>query len=203
VVDGHSKKEKIPIDNEPKGKKLVDSRLGKKKDMKKCIKKIVYYKSDMSTSLTTLQKEDSSTKHKMVKISFNYTPLYYSCISCSSNARLLSTLLGKRPHFGGEYYSWWSHKMCSHLFLLHPCIWDIVEIVFNIPDVDDENYNQIEVELIHRNAQATTILLASLCRKEHNKVNSLENAKEIWDTLCIAHERKLDDKNHQDGSHRG
>jgi hypothetical protein len=34
-----------------------------------------------------------------------------------------------------------------------------------IPDVDDENYNGLEVEeLIHLNFQATTVLLASLCR---------------------------------------
>jgi hypothetical protein len=43
-------------------------------------------------------------------------------------------------------------------------------------------------EQIHKNAQATTVLLASLCKDEYNKVNSLNNAKEIWDTLKISHE---------------
>jgi hypothetical protein len=28
----------------------------------------------------------------------------------------------------------------------------------------------------------------SLCREEYNKVNGLDNAKEIWDTLKNAHE---------------
>ena len=32
------------------------------------------------------------------------------------------------------------------------------------------------------------MLLASLCRDEYNKVSSLDNAKEIWDTLKISHE---------------
>jgi hypothetical protein len=32
------------------------------------------------------------------------------------------------------------------------------------------------------------MLLVSLCRKECNKVSGLDNAKEIWDTLKIAHE---------------
>jgi hypothetical protein len=41
---------------------------------------------------------------------------------------------------------------------------------------------------IHKNAQATTVLLASLCRDEYNKVSGLENAKQIWDTLKISHE---------------
>jgi hypothetical protein len=43
-------------------------------------------------------------------------------------------------------------------------------------------------EQIHKNAQATIVLLASLCRDEYNKVSGLDNAKEIWDTLKIAHE---------------
>jgi hypothetical protein len=41
--------------------------------------------------------------------------------------------------------------------------------------------------MIHKNAQATTVLLASLCREEYNKVSGLDNAKEVWDTLKIAH----------------
>jgi hypothetical protein len=42
-------------------------------------------------------------------------------------------------------------------------------------------------EQIHKNAQATTILLASLCRDEYNKVSGLDNDKQIWDTLKISH----------------
>jgi hypothetical protein len=43
-------------------------------------------------------------------------------------------------------------------------------------------------EQIHKNAQATNVLLASLCRDEYNKVSGLDNAKQIWDTLKISHE---------------
>jgi hypothetical protein len=43
-------------------------------------------------------------------------------------------------------------------------------------------------EQIHKNAQATTVLLASLCRDEYNKVSGLDNAKQICDTLKISHE---------------
>jgi hypothetical protein len=42
--------------------------------------------------------------------------------------------------------------------------------------------------MIHKNTQATTVLLASLCRAEYNKVSGLDHAKEIWDTLKISHE---------------
>ena len=43
-------------------------------------------------------------------------------------------------------------------------------------------------EQIHKNAQATTILLASLCRDEYHKVSGLDNTKQIWDTLKISYE---------------
>jgi hypothetical protein len=41
-------------------------------------------------------------------------------------------------------------------------------------------------EQIHKNAQAITVLLASLCREEYHKVGGLDNAKQIWDTLNVA-----------------
>jgi hypothetical protein len=47
----------------------------------------------------------------------------------------------------------------------------------HILDNDDENYNAIDAqEMIHKNVQATTVLLASLCREEYNKVSGLDNA---------------------------
>jgi hypothetical protein len=55
--------------------------------------------------------------------------------------------------------------------------------------VGDKGYDSDEVAQIqHFNSQATTILIASLCREEYNKVQGLKSAKEIWDVLKIAHE---------------
>jgi hypothetical protein len=55
--------------------------------------------------------------------------------------------------------------------------------------VGDKGYDSDEVAQIrHFNSQATTILLASLCREEYNKVQGLKSAKEIWDVLKTAHE---------------
>jgi hypothetical protein len=53
----------------------------------------------------------------------------------------------------------------------------------------DSSDNHIFInEQIQKNVQATTVLLASLCRDEYNKVSGLDNAKQIWDTLKISHE---------------
>jgi hypothetical protein len=109
----------------------------------------------------------------------------YSCIPFNFNAHLLSIPLGKPPHFDGQDYSFWSHKMCSHLFSLHPSIWEIVENGMHFDSTDNPVFIN---EQIHKNAQATTVLLSSLCRDEYNKVSGLDNTKQIWDTLKISHE---------------
>jgi hypothetical protein len=83
----------------------------------------------------------------------------------------------------------WSDNMRHHLTSLHASIWDIVEFGAQVPSVGDEGYDSDEVAQIrHFNSQATTILLASLCREEYNKVQGLKSAKEIWDMLKTAHE---------------
>jgi hypothetical protein len=75
--------------------------------------------------------------------------------------------------------------MRSHLFSLHPSIWEVVENGMQFDSSDNPIFIN---EQIHKNAQATTVLLASLCRYEYNKISGLDNAKQIWDTLKISHE---------------
>jgi hypothetical protein len=171
--------------NEPRDDKPTD--LGsshKKRDGKKKrrIKKIIYYDSDTSSSSPRDDDGDDSSKKKPVNQNYSFD---YSRILFNSNAHLLSISLGKPPHFDGEDYSFWSHKMCSHLFSLHPSIWEIVENGMHFDSTDNPVFIN---EQIHKNAQSTTILLASLCRDEYNKVSGLDNAKQIWNTLKISHE---------------
>jgi hypothetical protein len=179
-------KEKESIFNEPRDDKPTDSGLShKKKDGKKKrhIKKIIYYDSDASSSSPRDDDDDdSSSKKKTVNQNYSFD---YSRMPYNSNAHLLSIPLGKPPHFDGEDYSFWSHKMRSHLFSLHPSIWEIVENGMHFDSTDNP---MIINEQIHKNAQATTVLLASLCRDEYNKVSGLDNAKQIWDALKISHE---------------
>jgi hypothetical protein len=176
-------KEKESLFNEPRDDKPTDSGSShKKRDGKKKrrIKNIIYYDSDTSSSLP--RDDDDSSKKKLVNQNYSFD---YSRIPFNSNAHLLSIHLGKPPHFDGEDYSFWSHKMSSHLFSLHPSIWEIVE---NGMHFDSTNNPVFINEQIHKNAQATIVLLASLCRDEYNKVSGLDNAKQIWDTLKISHE---------------
>jgi hypothetical protein len=154
---------------------------------KKKMKKVVYYETDSSSPSTSRSDAASATSRCQERKKFSKIPLRYPHIS--KHAPLLSIPLGKPLVFYGDEYCMWSDKMRHHLTSLHASIWDIVEFGAQVPSVGDEGYDSDEVAQIrHFNSQATTILLASLCREEYNKVQGLKSAKEIWDVLKTTHE---------------
>jgi hypothetical protein len=73
--------------------------------------------------------------------------------------------------------------MRHHLTSLDASIWDIVEFGAQVPSVGDEAYDSDEVAQIrHFDSQATTILLASLCREtahEGDEVTKITKHKTI------------------------
>jgi hypothetical protein len=163
---------------------IKSHRRGDKK--KKKMKKVVYYETDSSTP-SNAGTESSTTSKRHERKKYSKMPLCYPCIS--KRAPLLFVSLGKPPYFDGEDYCMWTDKMRHHLTSLHESIWDIVEFGAQAPQVGDEDYDSDEAAQIrHFNSQATSILLASLCREEYNKVQGLKNAKEIWDVLKTTHE---------------
>jgi hypothetical protein len=153
-----------------------------KGDKKKKMKKVVYYETDSSSP-----SESSTTSKRHERKKYSNMPLRYPRIS--KRAPLLSVPLGKPPYFDGEDYCMWSDKMRHHLTSLHESIWDIVEFGVQVPQVGDKDYESDKgAQIRHFNSQATSILLASLCREEYNKVQGLKTAKENWDVLKTAHE---------------
>jgi hypothetical protein len=155
-------------------------------DKKKKMKKVVYYETDASSPSTSSSESSvASKRHERKK--YSKMPLRYPRIS--KCAPLLFVPLGKPPYFDGEDYCMWSDKMRHHLTSLHESIWDIVEFGAQVPQVGDKDYDSDEAAQIrHFNSQATSILLASLCREEYNKVQALKSTNEIWDILKTAHE---------------
>jgi hypothetical protein len=132
-------------------------------DKKKKMKKVVYYEID-SLSPSTSSSELSTTSKRHERKKYSKMPLHYSRISM--RALLLFVPLGKPPYFDGEDYFMWSDKMRHHLTSLHESIWDIVEFGAQVPKVGDKDYDSDEATQIrHFNSQATSILLASLCRE--------------------------------------
>jgi hypothetical protein len=144
--------------------------------MKNKIKKVVYYETD-SSSPSTFVVEYTTSKHQERK-KYSKMPLCYPRIP--KRAPLLSVSLGKPPYFDREDYCMWSDKMRHHLTSLHESIWDIVEFGAQASQVGDEDYDSVEAAQIrHFNSQATSILLASLCREEYNKVRGLKMPKKF------------------------
>jgi hypothetical protein len=153
---------------------------------KKKMKKVVYYETDSSSPSTSGSDAPSVTSKRHERKKFGKIPLHYPRISIRTP--LLFVPLGKPPVFYGEDYCMWSDKMRHHLTSLHASICDIVEFGAQVPSIGDEGYDSDEVTQIrHFNSQASTIVLASLCREEYNKVQGLKSAKEIWDMLKTAH----------------
>jgi hypothetical protein len=141
---------------------------------RKKMKKVVYYETDSSSPSTSGAK--STTSKRQERKEYSKMPLRYPRIP--KRAPLLSIPLGKPQYFDGEDYCMWSDKIRHHLTSLHESIWDIVEFGAQAPQVGDEDYDSDEATQIrHFNSQATSILLASLCREEYNKVQGLKMPK--------------------------
>jgi hypothetical protein len=173
-------------DNKHKKESSSSIKSHQRGDKKKKMKKVVYYEPD-SLSPSTSSSESSTTSKRHEHKKYSKIPLCYPRIS--KRAPLLSIPLGKPPYFDGEDYYMWSDKMRHHLTSLHESIWDIVEYGAQVPKVGDKDYDSDEATQIrHFNSQATSILLASLCREEYNRVQGLKSAKEIWDVLKTTHE---------------
>jgi hypothetical protein len=164
---------------------MLSNKTHRKGDKKK-MKKVVYYETDSSSPSTYSSSDSSVASKRHERKKYSKMPLRYPHIS--KRVPLLSISLSKPPYFNGEDYCMWSDKMRHHLTSLHENIWDIVEFGAHVPQVGDKDYDSDEVAQIrHFNSQATSILLASLCREEYNKVQGLKSAKEIWDVLKTAH----------------
>jgi len=99
----------------------------------------------------------------------------------------ISVPLGKAPLLDGLKYADWVNKMKMHLIALHSSLWEVVNVGVRMPKSGEEMTPEMMVDL-HRNAQATSVILSSLSQEEFNKVNGLEVAKDIWDTLRVSHE---------------
>jgi hypothetical protein len=53
---------------------------------------------------------------------------------------------------------------------------------------EDEQPTVGQLQKIHRNAQAISILTSSIDKEEFNRVDGLDVAKDVWNTLRMAHE---------------
>jgi hypothetical protein len=187
-----------PINGTPKGSRVEQlsfelKQLKLQRMIDKIKKKLKDSKSRKLTSSSSSNEEtdDSSEEvkgkrwRKGDKRSYNTTSFNYDNLP-PSNA-FTSVPIGKAPRFDGTDYTKWRYSMKMHLISLNPSVWTIVRTCVEFSD-DDEELGYEQLQQIHRNAQASSMLLSSLDKDEFDRVNGLERAKDIWDTLERAHE---------------
>jgi hypothetical protein len=186
-VDGASKDSSVEqLSSELKQLKLqrkIDKLKKKLKESKSC---------EVASSSSSNEETDASSEEeakdkkggKGDQRSYDTTPFNYDNLPHSST---FTSVLIVIPHFDGTDYTKWSYSMRMHLISLSLSVWNILRVGVDFPDKDEElDFEQLQQ--IHRNTQASSVLLSSLEKDEFDRVNGLEKVKDIWDTLQRAHE---------------
>jgi hypothetical protein len=113
-------------------------------------------------------------------MSFNYNNML-------SSTAYTFILVGKAPYFDRTSYNQWKHCMKNYLYSISPEVWQVVCGGIDFLD-DDEQPTSDQLQNIHRNAQAISILTSSIDKEEFNHVDGLDVATDVWTTLWMAHE---------------
>lgn len=125
--------------------------------------------------ITPSEEENSTSKtnppSKGVTIPFDYTKF-------NPSNHYISVPSGHAPHFDGTHYSAWKHTMKLHLIALHPSLWRMVCTYLNVP-LENMNLTPDQEQAVYCKAQATNPILVALSLEEFNKVDGLDEAKEI------------------------
>jgi hypothetical protein len=77
--------------------------------------------------------------------------------------------------------------MENYLYSISPEVWQVVCDCVEFLD-EDEHPTADQLQKIHRNAQAISILTSSIDKEEFNRVDGLDVAKDVWNSLQMAHE---------------
>jgi len=93
---------------------------------------------------------------------------------------------GTPPSFDGTDYATWKQMMKIYLKAIHPSVWWIVETGYTVKDTSSLTTKEEQNE--HKNALAASAIHSALSPNERNKIYELDSAKQMWDTLQLAHE---------------
>jgi hypothetical protein len=123
------------------------------------------------------------TKHDKAfynTMSFNYNNM-------PSSTAYISVPVSKASRFDGSNCSQWNHCMKNYLYSISLEEWQVVCDGVDFSD-EDEQPTSGQLQKIHCNVQAISILTSSIDKEEFNRVDDLDVAKDMWTTLRMAHE---------------
>jgi hypothetical protein len=116
-----------------------------------------------------------------------YNSMSFNYDNMPSTTAYTSITIGKAPYFDGTCYNQWKYYVKNYLYSISPEVWQVVCDGVDFLD-DDEKPTSDQLQKIHRNAQAISILTSSIDKEEFNRVDGLDVAKDVWITLSMAHE---------------
>ncbi|XP_070025234.1 uncharacterized protein [Nicotiana sylvestris] len=106
--------------------------------------------------------------------------------------------IDRPPLFNGHYYSWWKNGMIDHIIGEDYQLWDIITdgplatMKKNAEGVDvpktRADCNAEDLRKWEKKVKAKKWLVCGLGPNEYSRIQSCTTAKEIWDTLQVAHE---------------
>jgi hypothetical protein len=159
-----------------------------KKKLKESKSHEVVSSSSSNKEIDASSEEEAKDKKEKQGDKRSYNIASYNYDNLSHSNTFTSVPVGNPPpppsQWDGLHQMDYSMRM--HLISLGPSVWNIMRVGVHFPDKDEEpDFEQLQQ--IHRNAQSHSILLSSLKKDEFDRVNGLEKAKDIWDTLQRAH----------------
>jgi hypothetical protein len=104
-------------------------------------------------------------------MSFNYDNM-------SNTTAYTSIPIGKAPYFDGTCYNQWKYCMKNYLYSISPEVWQAVCDDVEFSD-EEEQPTMDQLQKIHRNAQAISILTSSIDKEELNRVDGLDVVKDV------------------------
>jgi hypothetical protein len=157
-----------PIDGSSKDSQMeqLSSELKQLKLQRKIDKLKDSRSRQLTSSSSSNEETDASSKEvkgkrgrKGDKRSYNTTSFNYDNLLPSS--AFISVPVGKAPHFNGMDYTKWRYSMKMYLISLNSSVLTIVHTCVDFLNEDEEpGFEQLQQ--IHLNAQATSVLLSSL-----------------------------------------
>ena len=165
-------------------KKMQDEMSKMKEELSKQVEDAISVKNEATkNNASDVGASNDNVQGKGVQsiIGFDYGQLIKG-----STLHTPSVNIGKPPHFDGTRYTDQSNKMKMHLIAAR--LQKVVDVGVMIPTNEDGEITPEEVHNLHQNAQAVALLVSSLAPDEFRKVNGMESAKQIWDTLKVSFE---------------
>jgi hypothetical protein len=131
------------------------------------------YEEDVSNKAKNDKKKRDKSSYNAMYFNYNHIP---------SSTAYTFVPVGKTPYFDGTNYNHWKHCIKRYLYSISSEVWQVVCDGVDFLK-DDEDPTPEQLQKIHRNAQALTILNSSVNKEKFNQVDGLEETKDMWTTL--------------------